>query len=202
MTIVTEGGNCSTFVARERSMGPIMKITTLPSPSLEELQRRSIRSGTVVTIDSETDTAIAVKVDAAQLNDTGSLHAALNKAISFANNPVTPKASAQVAGLVKDFQSFGTLAIPDQMPAGVGHVVDGFVIVAATTKFWQEIAKAESGLRITAAGAEVVASVAEAFWPSTTTKMVGFLVRGTGKAVAISDLVAAAAKSSTSKLGE
>lgn len=202
---MTQGGNCSTFAGTRRfGYGPFMKITTLPSRSPEELQRiyGPIRSGTLVTIDSGKDKAIAVKIDADQLNDTGSLHAALDKFVAVASNPVTPKATAQAAGLVKDFQSFGTLAIPDHMPAVAGHVVDGFVIVAATAKFWQEIVKAESGVRISVAGAELAAGFAEAFWPSPTTKMVGFLVRGTSKVVAINDLVASAAKPSSPKPGE
>jgi len=126
----------------------------------------------------------------------------LDKALDVASNPVTPKVLGQAAGMVKDFQSFATLAIPDHMPAGVGHVVDGFVIVTATAKFWQEIVKAESGFRISAAGAEVVAGFAETFWPSPATKMVGFLVRGTSKAVAINDLLAPAAKPSSPKTGQ
>jgi hypothetical protein len=140
-----------------------MQITTLPKRSPEELQRiyGPIQNGTLVTIGSGKDKALAVKVDAAQLNDPGSLHAALDKAISLANNPVTPKATSQAAGLIKDFQSFGTLAVPDYVPTGVGHVVDGFVVVAATAKFWQEIAKGQSAVRISVAGAELAAGVAE-----------------------------------------
>ncbi len=142
--------------------------------------RDSPGPGGAVLIEAGGQHAMAIPVDGAALHDPATLHAAVATGLGVALDPQTVKKLTAISGVLKDTNTGYGMIYPGQhLP--VGEVLDGLAIITSSVSFMQAIQSQKSPLRVSLAGAEMVANMADAFIKTPATTMVAMVIRNVNR---------------------
>jgi hypothetical protein len=126
--------------------------------------------------------AHGIRISPLSVQEPERLISGLTAGFSTLNNPAIVTAIKQFTVGLRDFKTVAELQIGQPLP--YSNVLDGFAILASAIEFWQAIGQQKGALKITLAGAQVAAGVADLIIGTTQTKCIMLGVDGLNKFVA------------------
>jgi len=130
--------------------------------------------------------AHGIRINPLSVQEPERLISGLTAGFSTLNNPAIIPAIKQFTVGLRDVKAVTELASGQPLPYSnvYGNVLDGFAILASAIEFWQAIGQKKGALKITLAGAQVAAGVADLLIGTTQTKCIMLGVDGLNKFVA------------------